>query len=77
MSGQHMIDKRPRLIVMKTHQAQLLSDPDCDPEFKELLDLSAVTGMDISADENVSSPIAGFSSVLGVPSWHLVRRISG
>ena len=57
-----MIDKGRRLIVskawdlltfddVKAHQTQLLSDPDFDPEFNELLDLSAVTAIDMSADE--------------------------
>jgi len=29
----------------------LLNDPDFDPEFNQLIDLTAVTSLDISADE--------------------------
>jgi len=36
---------------VKEHQNQLLNDPEFNPEFNQLLDLSAVTDMDISIDE--------------------------
>ena len=36
---------------VKEHQNQLLNDPEFNPEFNQLLDLSAVTDMDLSIDE--------------------------
>ncbi len=62
MATRHAIDKERRLVIstgseqltfsqVKTHQDQLLNDPDFDPEFNQLIDLTAVTSLDISVDE--------------------------
>jgi hypothetical protein len=62
MPTRHAIDKERRLVIstgseqltfsqVKTHQDQLLNDPDFDPEFNQLIDLTAVTSLDISVDE--------------------------
>ena len=58
----YVIDKRNRLVLTTAEgrvtlddvlqsRRQLLSDPDFDPSFSQLGDLSAVTGTDITADE--------------------------
>ncbi|MGA2859269.1 MAG: hypothetical protein ABSE40_20575 [Candidatus Sulfotelmatobacter sp.] len=62
MPVRYVIDKERRLAIstgagcvtfdeMKAHQDQLLSDPDFNPEFNQVLDGTAVTVLDISVDE--------------------------
>ncbi|SRR6266700_3927832 len=62
MLARYVIDKERRLVIstgseqltfsqVKTHQDQLLNDPDFDPEFNQLIDMTAVTSLDISVDE--------------------------
>jgi hypothetical protein len=62
MSVRYVIDKERRLVITsgsdrvtfaeaKAHQDQLLSDPDFNPEFDQLIDMTAVTDLDVSVDE--------------------------
>ena len=62
MPASYVIDKRRRLVVTtgsgcvtfaetKAHQDQLLSDPDFDPDFDQLVDCTAVTELELSAEE--------------------------
>jgi len=62
MPASYAIDKRRRLVITtasacvtfaeaKTHQDQLLSDPDFHPDFNQLVDCTAVTELTLSAEE--------------------------
>jgi|SRR5215470_857783 len=62
MPCRYVIDKERRLLIstasdrvsfaeMKAHQDQLLSDPDFKAEFNQLVDATAVTGVDVSVEE--------------------------
>lgn len=62
MPCRYVIDKERRLVITtgwdhltfaeaKAHQDQLLIDPDFNPEFDQLIDFTAVTALDMSADE--------------------------
>jgi hypothetical protein len=62
MPRRYSIDKERRLVIstgsdqltfaeIKSHQDQLLNDPDFNAEFDQLIDLTAVTSLDISIDE--------------------------
>ena len=62
MPYRYVIDKERRLVVStgwdcvtfaeaKSHQDQLLSDPDFNPEFNQIVDATAVTDLDLSVDE--------------------------
>jgi hypothetical protein len=57
-----MIDKKHRLILtigdgsvtvseIRNHQDRLLSDPDFDPAFNQLIDVTTATRFDMSVDE--------------------------
>lgn len=89
----HSIDKKQRLVKTvgsgtitftetKRHQDALLTDPDFDPRFDQLIDLTAVTALNLSFDEartlsrrNVFSPtsrrafVSPAGGVLGVGSF--------
>ena len=65
MSVKYHIDRRRRLIVTtgegrvtfaeaKEHQDRLLSDPDFDPEFDQLIDMTNAEELEITAEEAVS-----------------------
>jgi len=46
----------------KSYQDQLLNDPDFDPEFNQLVDLTALTGLGMSAEETkLLASRSGFS----------------
>ena len=58
----YVIDKERRLIIStgwdrltfaeaKAHDDQLLSDPDFNPEFNQVIDARAITAMEMSIDE--------------------------
>jgi len=58
----YMIDKKHRLILtigdgsvtvseIRNHQDRLLSDPDFDPAFNQLIDVTTATRFDMSVDE--------------------------
>jgi hypothetical protein len=58
----YVIDKKHRLIVsvgegsvtfdeIRNHQDQLLRDPDFDPAFNQLIDVTTATRFDLSTDE--------------------------
>src|SRR6516162_10753503 len=62
MPYRYVIDKERRLVVStgwncvtfaeaKSHQEQLLNDPDFNPEFNQIVDATAVTALDLSVDE--------------------------
>jgi hypothetical protein len=62
MPCQYVIDADQRLVITtgwgrltfyeaKAHQAQLLSDAAFNPEYDQLLDLTAVSGLDMTADQ--------------------------
>jgi hypothetical protein len=62
MNLRYSIDKQRRFILttaegrvmfddVRGHQDRLLADPDFDPSFDQLIDTTAVTKLDISADE--------------------------
>ena len=62
MPCRYVIDKERRLVITtglnrvtfaeaKAHQDQLVSDPDFNPEFNQLIDATAVTALDMSVDE--------------------------
>jgi hypothetical protein len=62
MPVRYVIEKERRLVIstgsdrvtfadLKAHQDQLVSDPDFNPEFNQLLDGIAVTALDVSVDE--------------------------
>ena len=62
MPVRYAIDKEQRLVIStgwdcvtfaeaKAHQDQLLGDPDFDPDFSQLLDMRAVTGINLLTDE--------------------------
>jgi hypothetical protein len=62
MPARYEIDKERRLVIStgwgrlsfgdaQAHQEQLLNDPDFDPEFNQLIDWTAVTAVDIPAQE--------------------------
>jgi|SRR5579862_2946964 len=62
MPCRYVIDKTRRLVIstgwdcltyaeMKAHQDQLLSDANLDPEFNQLMDATAVTSLELSAEE--------------------------
>lgn len=66
MPYRYVIDNERRVVVSvgwdcvtfadaTSHQIQLLSDPDFNPEFNQLVDATAVTALDLSVDEIVSS----------------------
>ena len=38
---------------IKSHQDQLLNDPDFDPQFNQFIDMTAVTVLDISTQEAI------------------------
>jgi len=62
MPWKYVIDRPRRLIVRtgwdrltfseaRTHNEQMESDPDFDPDFKQLIDLTAVTAFEVSTTE--------------------------
>jgi hypothetical protein len=62
MPCHYVIDRERRLVIttasdrvtfaeVKTHQDQLRSDPDFNPEFNQLIDATAITVLDVSVDE--------------------------
>ncbi len=62
MPCSYVIDKERRLVIssawdritfdeVKSHQDQLKADPAFDPNFNQLVDASAVTGVDATTDE--------------------------
>jgi len=62
MAVSYLIDKTRRLVVttcrdhltfaqLQASQAQLLNDPDFNPDFNHLIDTSAITQLDVSMDE--------------------------
>jgi len=62
MPYRYVIDKERRLVVStgwdcvtfaeaKSHQDQLLRDPDFSPEFNQIVDARTVTALDLSIDE--------------------------
>jgi hypothetical protein len=62
MAVSYVIDKKRRLVVttcrdhltfaqLQACQAQLLNDPDFNPDFKHLIDTTGITLMDVSVDE--------------------------
>lgn len=62
MPLRYVIDKQRRLVhttgwdrltfaQTKSYQDQLLNDPDFDPEFNQLVDLTALTGLGMSTEE--------------------------
>ena len=62
MPASYVIEKERRLVITtgkdrvtfaeaNTHRDQLLNDPDFKSEFDQLVDLTAVTALDISAQE--------------------------
>jgi len=62
MPLRYVIDKERRLVrttgwdrltfaQSRSYQDQLLNDPDFDPEFNQLVDLSALTGLGMSTEE--------------------------
>jgi hypothetical protein len=64
MPLRYAIDKRLRLIVtlgegsvtfeeVRGHQDRLLSDPDFDGAFNQLIDVTAATQLDVSSDEAI------------------------
>jgi hypothetical protein len=62
MPARYVIDKERRLVIttgsgrvtfaeIKAHQDQLLNDPNFNPEFNQLLDMTAVISLDLSVGE--------------------------
>jgi len=62
MPSRYVIDAERKLVIsagwgrvtfaeMKAHQDQLVSDPDFNPDFRQLVDGTAVTELDMSTDE--------------------------
>lgn len=62
MPASYQIDKVRRLVIstasgfliaadILAHQRQLLVDPDFDPECSQIVDCTAVTGIDLSPDD--------------------------
>ena len=62
MPVSYQIDKARRLVIstasgfltaadILAHQRQLLGDPDFDPTCSQIVDCTAVTGIDLSADD--------------------------
>jgi hypothetical protein len=90
---QYGIDKKRGLVIttawdrltfaeMKSHQDQLLSDPDFDPYFNQLADLSGVTAQDTSTEEikalarrEVFSPASRRAYLAPKPSIFSLTRI--
>jgi hypothetical protein len=64
MTVRYAIYKELRLVIstasdrvtfadIKSHQDQLLNDPDFDPQFNQFIDMTAVTVIDISTQEAI------------------------
>ena len=62
MPAFYKIDKERRLVIstgagvttladIQAHQQRLLSDPDFDPSFSQLMDMTQVTRLELSADD--------------------------
>jgi len=62
MPCRYVIDGEHRLVIstawdrvsfaeVNAHQDKLLSDPNFNPDFKQLVDATAVTGLDLSIEE--------------------------
>lgn len=62
MPIRYVIDKKRRLVItagwgrvifaqMKAHQDQLISDPEFDPSFNQLIDATGTVALDISTEE--------------------------
>ncbi len=62
MAATYQIDKAQRLVIstasgfltaadILTHQRKLLADPDFDPTCSQIVDCSAVTGINLSPDD--------------------------
>jgi hypothetical protein len=68
----------------KAHQEQLLSHPDFNPEFNQLLDATAVTSVDLTADQaktmasrTVFSPTSRRAFVATNPAIFGMGRVFG
>ncbi len=95
MPCSYFIDKERRIVFSagwdrltfaeaKAHGEQLLSDPDFNPDFNQLIDASAVTAMDISIDEAkmlarraIVSPTSRRAFVATDPSIFGMGRLMG
>jgi hypothetical protein len=91
----YSIHKDKRLVVstgsgvvtfaeLKAHTDQLTNDPDFNPEFHQLVDATAMTGMEVSPDEarrlaqvNVFSPASRRALVAPSPSVFGMMRLWG
>jgi len=94
MPVRYVIVKDRRLVVttasghvtfaeLKTHQDRLLSDPDFNPEFNQLLDGTGVTQLDLSTDEvrmlasrRMFSPLSRRAFVAASPGVFGVARMA-
>ena len=89
MPCDYVIDQSRRLVITtgagrltfaeaKAHQDKLIADPDFERAYNQLIDLRAVTALDLSVEE--AKTIArrnSFSPQSAVQCWQALRTFSG